>query len=55
LYRLTGNGRFAERVQVELGYGSTNRIQVVDGLAVGDTIITSDPTRFETYAKFRIN
>lgn len=55
LYRLSKDGEFAERVKVKLGYGSVNQIQVLEGLKVGDRIITSDPTRFETYEKFRIN
>ena len=55
LYRVSKDGRTAERVNVSLGYGSVNRIQIVDGLQDGDRIITSDPTRFEKYEKFRIN
>lgn len=54
-YKLSNDGKLAERVQVKTGYGSVNQIQVVEGLGVGDRIITSDPTRFETYKKFRIN
>lgn len=54
-YKLSKDGKFAERVEVQLGYGSVNQIQIIDGLKVGDRIITSAPTRFETYEKFRIN
>lgn len=54
-YRLSNDGDFAERVEVTVGYGSVNQIQIVDGLRVGDRIVTSDPTRFESYDKFRIN
>lgn len=55
LYRLTDGGEFAERVEVQLGYGSVSEIQVLDGLQVGDRVVISDPTRFESYNKFRIN
>lgn len=54
-YRLSKDGDFAERVEVSVGYGSVNQIQVIEGLRVGDKIITSAPTRFEAYEKFRIN
>lgn len=55
LYRVSDDGRTAQRVNVTLGYGSVNRIQIVDGLQANDRIITSDPTRFEKYERFRIN
>jgi len=55
LYKLSQDGQFAERVLVKLGQGSVNQIQVIDGLAVGDKIIVSDPTSWETYQKIRIN
>lgn len=54
LYKLSDDGQFSERVGVELGYGSVNQIQVIGGLKAGDKIIISDPSRFETYEKFRI-
>lgn len=54
-YRLSDDRRFAERVKVTTGLGSVNQIQVLEGLDVGDQVITSDPTRFETYQKLRIN
>lgn len=54
-YALSDDGMFAERVKVKVGFGSVNQIQVIEGLKEGDKIITSDPTRFERYKKFRIN
>ena len=54
LYKLSDDGQFAERVNVELGYGSVSEIQIIQGLNVGDRIVISDPTRFESYQKFRI-
>lgn len=55
LYKLTEDGRFAERVTVNLGLGSVNNIQILEGLNAGDKIIISDPTSWETYNKIRIN
>lgn len=54
-YKITQGGSFAQKVQVEVGDGSINQIQIVKGLQEGDEIITSDPSRFESYNKFRIN
>lgn len=54
-YKLSQGGAFAEKVVVEVGFGSVSQIQIINGLSVGDKIITSNPTRFETYEKIRIN
>jgi HlyD family secretion protein len=54
-YKISADGQFAERVNVKVGFGSASYIQVLTGLQVGDQIVTSDPTRFETYTKIRIN
>lgn len=53
-YKMSQDGQFAERVDVIVGAGSVNQIQVTSGLNVGDKIITSDSSRFETYDKIRI-
>lgn len=55
LYALSADGQFAERVAVKIGLGSVNQVQVLNGLQAGDKIVTSDPSKFETYQKFRIN
>jgi multidrug efflux pump subunit AcrA (membrane-fusion protein) len=55
LYKLSSDGKFAERVPVTLGLGSVNQIQIVEGLNLGDKIIISDPTSWESYQKIRIN
>lgn len=54
-YKLTEDGDFAEQVEVKVGYGSVNQIQVMEGLSVGDKVITSDPSRWESYQKIRLN
>lgn len=54
LYKLTDDEQFAERVEVNLGVGSINQMQVLFGLSEGDKIVTSDPSRFDSYQKFRV-
>jgi len=54
-YKLIEDAKFAEKVDVVVGDGSVSQIQILEGLQVGDKIITSDPSRFESYNKFRIN
>lgn len=53
-YRVSKDEKYAERVEVALGYGSVNQIQIMEGLNLGDKIITSDTSRFRTYNTFRI-
>lgn len=53
-YKLSKDGKFAERTDVEVGYGAVNQVQVIAGLNAGDKVITSDQTRFEAYKKIRI-
>lgn len=55
IYRITTDGRFAERIPVRFGHGSVNKIQVVSGLTVGDQIILSDSSEWEAFAKVRLN
>ncbi len=55
LYKVSLNGDFASRVKVQLGKGSVNQIQVISGLALGDKIIISDGSRWESHQKIRIN
>lgn len=55
LYKLSDDGNFAERVTVNLGKGSVNQIQVLDGLAEGERIIISDSSSWDTYQKIRLN
>lgn len=55
LYKVSDDGHFFERVAVRLGQGSVNHIEIIEGLVPGDNIIISDPTRFGSYDKLRIN
>src|SRR5262249_32543366 len=42
VYKLDADGRYATRVTIETGDVSLNYLQVLDGLAAGDRIITSE-------------
>jgi len=55
IYKVSKDGNFAERTSVKFGKGSVNQIQIIEGLNVGEQIIISDPSTWETYQKIRIN
>ncbi|MFT7561016.1 MAG: HlyD family secretion protein [Flavobacteriales bacterium] len=55
IYKISRDGVFAEQVSVSLGSGSVNKIQIMNGLQVGDRIVVSDPSKFESYKSFLIN
>lgn len=54
-YKVSDDGRFAEQITVMLGKGSINQIEILNGLAVGEKIIVSDPSNWDTHKKIRIN
>lgn len=54
LFRLVEDGSAAERVPVQLGRSSVNRIEVLDGLQEGDVIILSDMSRYDDVDRVRI-
>jgi len=54
IFKLSGDGRFAERVQVELGRSSVNVIEIRSGLAVGDKIIVSDMSQYANVERVRV-
>jgi HlyD family secretion protein len=47
LFKLTPNGTEAERVNVKLGRGSTNAIEIKEGLAPGDRVILSEMSSYD--------
>ncbi|WP_045825669.1 efflux RND transporter periplasmic adaptor subunit [Teredinibacter turnerae] len=55
LFKISEDQKFAMKTEVQTGYGSVSTIQIVQGLEEGDKIVISDPTRFETFNKIRIN
>ena len=54
LFRIAPDGETAERVPVELGRGSVNRIEVLAGLAEGDEIILSDTSAWDSWDAIRL-
>lgn len=54
LFRLTQDGKFAERVSVKLGRTSVNHVEILGGLQVGDVIILSDMSTWDQYDRVRL-
>ncbi len=54
LFKLIEDNRFAVRVPVQFGKTSVSTIEVLDGLAVGDQIILSDVSQWDTVDKIRL-
>jgi HlyD family secretion protein len=48
LFRILPDGKTAQRVSVKVGKASVNSIEVLDGLKVGDTVILSDMSRWDS-------
>ena len=55
LFKISPDGKTAERVNVKLGRTSVNTIEVLDGLKVGDRVILSDMSQYESYPRIRLN
>ena len=55
LFQVIGDGTEAVRTTVRFGASSVDKIVVETGLQVGDEIILSDMSRFDTANKVRIN
>lgn len=54
LFKLVDGGNHAERVQVRFGRTSVSRVEIVEGLDVGDRIIMSDMSRWDNVDRVRI-
>jgi HlyD family secretion protein len=54
LFRITDDGRNAERVSVTLGRASTDSVQIAQGLRPGDRIIVSDMTNWKRYDRLQL-
>ncbi len=54
LFKLVEGGRFAVRTPVQFGKTSVSTIEVLDGLVVGDQIILSDVSQWDTVDKIRL-
>ena len=49
------DGRYANKVKVTFGRSSVNTIEVKDGLKVGDKVILSDMSAYDSYDRIRLN
>jgi HlyD family secretion protein len=54
LFKLTGDGSEATRVNVKLGKTSVNTVEVLDGLQPGDKVILSDMSLWDAYGRVRL-
>jgi HlyD family secretion protein len=54
LFKLVEDGRYAVRVPVQFGKTSVSTIEVLNGLVVGDQIILSDVSQWDTVDKIRL-
>jgi RND family efflux transporter MFP subunit len=54
LFKVAPDGKSAQRVPVRVGRASVNNIQVLDGLAAGDTVILSDMSRWDSNDHVRL-
>jgi HlyD family secretion protein len=54
LFRVSPDGKEAERVPVRLGRNSVNTVEVVDGLEEGDQVILSDMSQWDGFDRVRL-
>ena len=54
LFKVSEDGKEASRVNVKLGRGSVNTIEVLQGLAVGDSVIISDMSQWDNTSRVRL-
>jgi len=55
LFKIDPDGKGATRVNVKLGRASVNTIEVLGGLNVGDRVILSDMSQYDSYQRIRLN
>jgi len=54
MFKISSDGKYASRVQVQVGRSSVSNIEIVRGLAVGDSVILSDMSQWDNVDKVRI-
>ena len=55
LFKLIDDGKDAARVQVVLGRTSVNTVEIVKGLQIGDQVILSDMSAYDSYDRIKLN
>jgi len=54
LFKVSDDGKEATRVNVQLGRASVNTVEVLHGLAVGDSVIISDMSQWDNVSRVRL-
>ena len=54
LFKLQDDGVEAGRVQVKLGRSSVNTVEILSGLKVGDRVVLSDMSAWDTFDRIRL-
>jgi HlyD family secretion protein len=54
LFKVSDDGKEATRVTVQLGRASVNTVEVLNGLAVGDSVIISDMSAWDNVSRVRL-
>lgn len=55
IFRVTEDGQYAERVNVQLGASSVNHIEVSEGLREGDIVLLNDMSRWDGFDRVKIS
>ncbi|HUB34756.1 MAG TPA: efflux RND transporter periplasmic adaptor subunit [Bryobacteraceae bacterium] len=55
IFRIDPDGKYASKVKVTFGRSSVNTIEVKDGLKVGDRVILSDMSAYDSYDRIKLN
>ena len=55
LFKVEPEGKYANKVKVAFGRSSVNTIEIKDGLSVGDKVILSDMSAYDSYDRIRLN
>jgi len=54
LFKVSEDGKEATRVSVKLGRTSVNTVEVLNGLAIGDSVIISDMSQWDNVSRVRL-
>jgi HlyD family secretion protein len=55
LFKYVEGGKEAVRAKVKLGRSSVTDIEILEGLNVGDRVILSDTSQFDSVNRIRLN
>jgi HlyD family secretion protein len=55
IFKLEPDGKYANKVKVTFGRSSVNTIEIKDGLTVGDRVILSDMSQYDSSDRIRLN